>query len=90
MIKKIAHIIKKGVLWLFILPIKIYQYTLSPLLPNSCRHTPTCSQFAIEALKVHGLFKGLWLSLRRIMRCHPWGTWGYDPVPPKQDPKKSE
>ncbi len=59
-----------------------YKYVLSPLLPASCRHVPTCSQYAIEAIKIHGPFKGVWLAARRISRCHPWGTHGYDPVPP--------
>ncbi len=70
---------------ILIAPIKIYQYTISPLIPSSCRHIPTCSQYAIEALQVHGVFKGLFLALRRVLRCHPWGTHGFDPVPP---PKK--
>ncbi|MEJ5315551.1 MAG: membrane protein insertion efficiency factor YidD [Tenuifilum sp.] len=64
-----------------ILLIKIYQIFLSPYLPNSCRFTPTCSAYSVEALKKHGFFKGLWLSVRRISRCHPWGGHGYDPVP---------
>ncbi|MBM3439215.1 MAG: membrane protein insertion efficiency factor YidD, partial [Bacteroidetes bacterium] len=54
---------------------------LSPLLPNSCRFVPTCSQYGVEALQKHGPFKGLWLTLKRISRCHPWGGSGYDPVP---------
>lgn len=53
-------------------------------MPASCRHLPTCSQYAIEALKVHGILKGGWLTFRRVIRCHPWGTHGYDPVPPKK------
>ncbi|HEY4206022.1 MAG TPA: membrane protein insertion efficiency factor YidD [Puia sp.] len=62
--------------------VKLYQWIVSPLLGSSkCRFTPTCSQYAIEALKKHGPFKGLWLSLRRIGRCHPWGGHGVDPVP---------
>jgi uncharacterized protein len=60
-----------------------YRYAISPLTPASCRHVPTCSQYMIEALKIHGPFKGLWLGLKRISHCHPWGTHGYDPVPPK-------
>jgi len=64
-----------------ILLIKLYQIFLSPYLPNSCRFTPTCSVYSVEALKKHGFFKGLWLSVRRISRCHPWGGHGYDPVP---------
>ncbi len=51
------------------------------MLPPSCRYTPTCSEYAIEAIKKHGPFKGLWLATKRILRCHPWGGHGYDPVP---------
>ncbi|MFI5156307.1 MAG: membrane protein insertion efficiency factor YidD [Chitinophagales bacterium] len=65
----------------FIVLIKIYQIVLSPLIGPKCRFTPTCSHYAVEALKKHGLLKGSWLSLRRILRCHPWGGHGYDPVP---------
>ncbi|MFA9391283.1 MAG: membrane protein insertion efficiency factor YidD [Prolixibacteraceae bacterium] len=61
-----------------------YKYAISPLTPASCRHTPTCSNYMIEALKIHGPFKGFWLGIRRLSKCHPWGTHGYDPVPPKQ------
>ncbi|MES2266888.1 MAG: membrane protein insertion efficiency factor YidD [Bacteroidota bacterium] len=66
---------------LFLLLIKIYQYLISPILPNSCRYTPTCSQYGIEAIKKHGPFKGGWLTLKRIARCNPWGRHGHDPVP---------
>jgi putative membrane protein insertion efficiency factor len=65
----------------FLLLIKFYRKFISPYLPNSCRFTPTCSQYAIEALEKHGLFKGGWLALKRIFRCNPWGGSGYDPVP---------
>lgn len=65
----------------FLLLIKIYQVLLSPMLPASCRFTPTCSQYGIEAIKKHGPFKGLWLTLKRISKCHPWGSHGHDPVP---------
>jgi uncharacterized protein len=60
-----------------------YKYAVSPFIPASCRHVPTCSEYMIQSLNVHGPFKGLWLGTRRIARCHPWGTHGYDPVPPK-------
>ena len=66
---------------LFILPIRLYQLTISPLLGSHCRHTPTCSQYAIEAIREWGVLKGIWLGTKRIARCHPWGTHGYDPVP---------
>lgn len=72
---------KKALSYILILPIKLYQYCISPLFPPACRYSPTCSQYAIEALKKHGPIKGLWLSLKRICRCHPWGGSGYDPVP---------
>lgn len=67
--------------WLPILLIKFYQLSISPLLPSSCRFTPTCSQYGIEAVNKYGALKGSWLALRRILRCHPWGGSGYDPVP---------
>ena len=66
---------------ILILPIRFYQLSISPLVPPSCRVTPTCSQYAIEAIRRHGPLKGLWLALRRLSRCHPWGGSGYDPVP---------
>jgi len=62
--------------------VRIYQYTISPLLPPTCRYLPTCSAYAAQAVKRHGPFTGGWLALRRIARCHPWGGHGYDPVPP--------
>ncbi len=64
-----------------ILIVRFYQYSISPYTPASCRYTPTCSQYAIEALQRHGVIKGGWLALKRILRCHPWGGHGYDPVP---------
>ena len=73
--------ISKLFVQLLILPILFYQRCISPLTPPSCRFTPTCSQYAIEALRKHGPFRGLWLALWRLLRCHPWGGSGYDPVP---------
>ena len=71
--------------WLFVavllVPIWIYQKVISPYTPPSCRFTPTCSEYARQALIKHGPVKGLWLAVRRILRCHPWGGSGYDPVP---------
>ena len=61
--------------------VRFYQVCISPLKPPACRFTPTCSQYALEALRKYGPFKGSWLALRRILRCHPWGGSGYDPVP---------
>lgn len=75
---------KKMIRWLFILPIRMYQILLSPLLgANKCRFQPTCSYYAIEAIEEWGIFKGTYLAARRIFRCHPWGGFGYDPVPKK-------
>ncbi len=68
--------------FLLTLPIRFYRYFISPLLPPSCRYQPTCSAYALQALAVHGPLRGGWLALRRILRCHPWGGCGHDPVPP--------
>ena len=67
--------------YILLIPIYIYRVCISPMLPPSCRYTPTCSQYAIEAIKRHGPFRGTWLAIKRICRCHPWGGSGYDPVP---------
>ena len=66
---------------LFLLPVYFYRACISPLTPPSCRYTPTCSQYMIEAVTKYGVFKGGWLGVKRILRCHPWGGSGYDPVP---------
>ena len=63
--------------------ITLYQYTVSPLMPPTCRHLPTCSSYAKEAIEVHGVVKGIYLSIKRLSRCRPGGTSGYDPVPRK-------
>ncbi|WP_020534658.1 membrane protein insertion efficiency factor YidD [Lewinella cohaerens] len=76
--------------WLFILPIRFYQYAISPLLGPRCRFKPTCSHYAVEAIEEWGVLKGGWLALKRIGKCHPWGPWGYDPVPKKSDKKEEE
>ncbi len=73
--------LKQLLIFLLIVPVKIYQMAISPMLGQSCRYTPTCSTYAIEALKKHGPIKGFWLGLKRILSCHPWGGHGYDPVP---------
>lgn len=67
--------------FLLISLVKVYQAILSPYLPNSCRYTPTCSQYMIEAVNKYGPFRGGWMGLKRLSRCHPWGGSGYDPVP---------
>ena len=61
--------------------VKFYRVAISPYRPPCCRYIPTCSQYAVEAIKKHGPFKGLYLAIRRVLRCHPWGGSGYDPVP---------
>ena len=61
--------------------VKIYQYAISPMLGSRCRFEPSCSRYTVEALQRHGAFKGIWLAVRRIGRCHPWHPGGYDPVP---------
>jgi len=79
--KFIADILKGIVGAIFIVLIKIYQYFISPLTASSCRYTPTCSQYAVEAIKKYGGFKGGWLTIKRIASCNPWGGHGHDPVP---------
>ena len=87
--KTFGEILKQidGFVWgvPLIVLIKIYQYGISPWLGKNCRYEPTCSHYTVEALKVHGLFKGIYLSAKRISSCHPWGGSGYDPVPPKKE-----
>ncbi len=61
--------------------VRFYQICISPLKPPTCRFTPTCSQYALQALRKYGPIKGSWLTIKRIARCHPWGGQGYDPVP---------
>ncbi|MBQ4420912.1 MAG: membrane protein insertion efficiency factor YidD [Bacteroidales bacterium] len=82
---KILKKIFSPFLWLlkniFLVLIQFYRHCISPLTPPSCRFTPTCSQYALEAIKKYGPLKGGWLSLKRIVRCNPWGGSGYDPVP---------
>jgi putative membrane protein insertion efficiency factor len=73
---------------LFILPIRFYQLAISPLLGPKCRFTPTCSHYAVEAIEEWGVIKGTWMGLKRIFKCHPWGPFGYDPVP--KNPKREK
>ncbi|WP_310555487.1 membrane protein insertion efficiency factor YidD [Flavobacterium sp.] len=73
--------LKKILIFPFLFLVRFYQIIISPLLPATCRFTPTCSHYMIEALKKHGLFYGSYLGIKRIFSCHPWGKSGYDPVP---------
>jgi len=63
-----------GLIW-------VYRHFISPFTPAACRYTPTCSQYAVEAIRKYGPFRGGWLAFKRILRCNPWGGSGYDPVP---------
>ena len=67
--------------YLVIIPVRIYQLTISPWLPPACRYEPSCSNYMLEAVRKHGAFKGAWLGLKRLLRCAPWGGHGFDPVP---------
>lgn len=69
---------------LFILPVRFYQVAISPLIGNNCRFSPTCSHYMIRAIEEWGVFKGLYLGIRRLLKCHPWGPSGRDPVPRKK------
>jgi len=80
MIQKITKIIAIPFVWI----VRFYQAAISPYTPSSCRFTPTCSHYAVEALQKHGLFSGGYLAVKRIFSCHPWGKAGYDPVPKKK------
>jgi putative membrane protein insertion efficiency factor len=71
---------------IFIIPIRFYQAAISPLLGSNCRHEPTCSNYSIQAIEEWGIFRGTWMGIKRISKCHPWGTQGYDPVP--KNPKR--
>lgn len=73
--------LKKIVALLLLLLIRFYQICISPLKPPTCRYVPTCSQYALEAIRKYGPFRGGWLAFKRLLRCHPWGGSGYDPVP---------
>lgn len=76
-----SQILKSALSSILIVPVRIYQVAISPFTPAACRHVPTCSEYSVQALKVHGPGRGGWLALKRIGRCHPWGTSGFDPVP---------
>ena len=77
----VLRFLKAILVKIFILIIRFYQYGISPFTPASCRYTPTCSAYGVEAIQKHGPFKGTWLALKRFLSCNPWGGSGYDPVP---------
>jgi putative membrane protein insertion efficiency factor len=79
-LNKVLKILAIPFIWL----VRFYQIAISPYTPSSCRYSPTCSSYTIEALQKHGIFKGGWLSIKRIVSCNPWGGKGYDPVPEKE------
>lgn len=77
--------------WPMLALVWLYRLLISPFLGSNCRYSPSCSQYALDALRLHGAFRGTWLAVRRISRCHPWGGSGYDPVPDRQeDPVETE
>lgn len=86
MTERRAHILREAVVALLLVPLRLYQWLISPLFPPACRFEPTCSHYAVEALRVHGPLKGAKLAMRRLLRCHPFtrfgGSQGFDPVPP--------
>jgi putative membrane protein insertion efficiency factor len=73
--------LRRSLIWLLCVPVWLYRYLVSPVLGPRCRFLPTCSEYALDALAHHGPLGGSWLTLRRVVRCHPWGGSGYDPVP---------
>ncbi len=79
--KSIAKWLRQGAIWILCLPINFYRKCISPYTPPACRFTPTCSEYALQAIRKHGPIKGLGLAVWRILRCNPWGGSGYDPVP---------
>ncbi|MBQ9178136.1 MAG: membrane protein insertion efficiency factor YidD [Prevotella sp.] len=80
-IRQTIRIVRNVATAIMLMPIYFYKRCISPFTPPSCRFTPTCSEYAAQAIKKHGPAKGTWLAIRRIARCHPWGGSGYDPVP---------
>ena len=83
-------VMKKILIQLAILPIRLYQWIISPIFGANCRHEPTCSQYTIEAVKEWGPLRGLWLGVKRLSSCHPWGTHGHDPIPKKKDENSAQ
>lgn len=85
MYKLISQFFKK----ILLLSLSFYKKFISPFLPHACRYTPTCSEYMIEAIKIHGPLKGVILGIKRLSRCHPWGKSGFDPVPPNLSKNKN-
>ncbi len=79
-------LLKAGITGILVGMVKVYKHLISPWTPSACRHIPTCSTYAVQALQAHGPIKGGWLSIKRLSKCHPWGTEGYDPVPEHAKP----
>lgn len=79
---KARHLRQRFLILVLSLPIHLYRLVISPMLGPRCRYLPTCSDYALEALSRHGAVKGTWLATKRLVRCHPWGGSGHDPVPP--------
>jgi putative membrane protein insertion efficiency factor len=79
---RVARWIRRAPRLLLMLPIRFYSYFISPWMAPSCRHTPTCSAYARQAIEIHGAARGGYLAVRRVCSCHPWADGGYDPVPP--------
>lgn len=83
LLHRLINAIRAIATYMLLLPIMFYRTCISPFTPPACRFTPTCSAYAMEAIKKHGPLKGLYLACKRLLRCHPWGGHGYDPVPEK-------
>ena len=79
--------LNKIIIFPFVLFIRVYQLIISPMLGSNCRFIPTCSEYSMESLREYGLIKGIFLSIKRIGKCHPWGSHGYDPIPTKMEKK---
>jgi len=82
--------LNKVIIFPLVLLIRGYQLIVSPILGSNCRFMPTCSEYAMESLKTYGLIKGAFLTVKRIGKCHPWGSHGYDPIPTKMENNKYE
>lgn len=76
--------------WILVKIVRFYQLAISPYLGATCRHSPTCSSYMIEAINEWGALKGMWMGLKRLARCNPWGTSGFDPVPKKDEENENE